>query len=47
MIEIDEGMSGWNNDPSTPISYARQGTTDSTYGLTNYDDVNSIVFGVT
>jgi hypothetical protein len=46
MTEIDQGMNGWNNDPSTPISYVRQGTTNSTGGLTTSDTINSIVFQV-
>ena len=42
---FQRGLAAWTNEPLTPIRYTYAGTTTETLGLTDYDGVNSVLFG--
>ncbi len=42
--EFQAAITAWNDDPGTNIDYSYGGTTTDSTGLTNYDELNTIVF---
>ncbi len=43
--EIEKGLQAWTAETSTPIDYRYGGTTRASLGLTDFDQVNTILFG--
>lgn len=42
--ELLTALAAWNDDPGTNIAYTYGGTTSDTTGLTDYDELNTIIF---
>lgn len=42
--DFKAGLAAWNADSQTPIDYRFAGTTQSTVGLSDFDDINAIHF---
>lgn len=42
--EFQQGLSAWNDDPGSNISYSYSGTTTASSGLAAMDNINSILF---
>jgi hypothetical protein len=45
--EFQTALQNWNDEAQTPISYTYAGKTSSDLGLSEYDEVNSVVFNDT
>ena len=42
--EFQNALKAWNNEAQTPVDYRYDGKTGNSTGLTDYDEVNTIVF---
>lgn len=42
--EFEQALAAWTDDPGSTINFVLAGTTPSTVGLTNFDNVNAILF---
>ena len=45
VTQINQALAAWQNDPNSTIRLALTGTTTATDGLTNFDGVNTLLFG--